>query len=163
MPEVTTSNHLSAQDFAQVVRLAPLVSIDLVLVDPEEHALLGLRNNEPAKGFYFVPGGIIRKNEPMADAFVRVLRVETGLEIPFENARLVGAYEHFYSTNRFSDPGCGTHYVVLGYELRLPRRPKIALDDQHSASVWWTASEILYAANVHENTKAYFRKFGNAP
>jgi colanic acid biosynthesis protein WcaH len=150
-------HHLSAQDFSQIVRLTPLISIDLVLRDPEGCALLGLRNNEPAKGVYFVPGGVVRKNERMVDAFARLLKIETGLDIPFSDARLLGAYEHFYSTNRFNDPGYGTHYVVLGYELLLPKRPDIQLDDQHSESVWWTPVEILESPKVHENTKAYFR------
>ena len=46
-----------------VVRLAPLVAIDLVIRNARGDILLGLRNNEPAKGCYFVPGGMILKNE----------------------------------------------------------------------------------------------------
>jgi len=42
-------------DFARIVRHAPLVSIDVLLKDPEEYVLLGLRVNEPARGKYFVP------------------------------------------------------------------------------------------------------------
>jgi colanic acid biosynthesis protein WcaH len=156
---VTAEKHkLSAKKFAQVVRLTPLVSIDLVLRDPEGHALLGLRNNEPAKGAYFVPGGVIRKNERIAHAFVRILKKETGLAIPFSNARLLGVYEHIYSTNCFNDPKYGTHYVVLCYELLLSNRPNIRQDNQHSKLVWWTPAEILGSSKVHKNTKAYFRE-----
>jgi colanic acid biosynthesis protein WcaH len=36
--------------------------------------------NEPAKGKYFVPGGVIRKNETMQDAFARILKAEVGIE-----------------------------------------------------------------------------------
>jgi hypothetical protein len=50
---------VSDDEFAQVVRLAPLVSIDLVTRNANGHVLVGLRNNEPAKGVYFVPGGRI--------------------------------------------------------------------------------------------------------
>jgi hypothetical protein len=42
--------------------LAPLVSIDLIIRDNADRVLLGLRNNEPAKGYFFVPGGIILKD-----------------------------------------------------------------------------------------------------
>lgn len=38
---------------------APLVSFDLIIRDPDGRALLRLRTNDPAKGFYFVPGGRI--------------------------------------------------------------------------------------------------------
>jgi colanic acid biosynthesis protein WcaH len=150
-------HHLSRHDFSQIVRLTPFVSIDLILRDPDGGTLLGLRNNEPAKGFYFVPGGIIRKNERMADAFARILKTETGLEIPLSDARFFGAYEHFYETNRLNEPGFGTHYVVLTYELLLPSHPVIQKDDQHSDIVWWTPLEITGSPQVHDNTKAYFR------
>ena len=150
-------NPLSREDFARVARLAPLVSIDLVLRDPGGAVLVGLRNHEPAKGFYFVPGGVVRKNERLADAFARILAGETGLVADISSARLLGAYDHFYSTNRYSEPGYGSHYVVLGYELRLDSRPDIRTDDQHSEIRWMGVEELLAAPDVHENTKNYLR------
>jgi colanic acid biosynthesis protein WcaH len=148
---------MAPAEFAQVVRLTPLVSIDLILRDPEGKVLVGLRTNEPAKGLWFVPGGRIEKDERLADAFARILSVETGLSLPMARSRLMGGYEHFYDTNRFEQPGYGTHYVVIGRELRLDRRPGIKTDDQHSAVRWMSPEEILAAPDVHENTKAYFR------
>ena len=74
---------LASNDFARIVRLAPLVSIDIIVKDPQGYTLLGLRVNEPAKGKYFVPGGVIRKNETIRDAFARILRRFSGeLRIP---------------------------------------------------------------------------------
>jgi len=32
------------------------------------------------------------------------------------------------------------------------------LDAQHSESKWMAVSDLIAASNVHENTKAYFRK-----
>lgn len=153
--------YLNREEFTQIVRLTPLVSIDLILRDRDGYAMLGLRNNEPAKGTYFVPGGVIRKDEKIAQAFARILKGETGLEIPITNTRLLGAYEHFYATNRFDEKGYGTHYVVLAHELRLQSRPDIRLDDQHRQLVWWTPDQILARAEVHDYTKAYFRQSGS--
>ncbi len=148
---------MAPAEFAQVVRLTPLVSIDLILRDPDGKVLVVLRTNEPAKGLWFVPGGRIEKDERLADAFARILSVETGLSLPMARSRLLGVYEHFYDTNRFEAPGYGTHYVVIGRELRLDQRPDIKTDDQHSAVRWISPEEILAAPDVHENTKAYFR------
>jgi len=148
---------MAPAEFAQVVRLTPLVSIDLILRDPEGKVLVGLRTNEPAKGIWFVPGGRIEKDERLADAFARILSVETGLSLPMTQSRLLGVYEHLYDANRFEAPGYGTHYVVIARELRLDRRPDIKTDDQHSAMRWMRPDEILAAPDVHENTKAYFR------
>jgi colanic acid biosynthesis protein WcaH len=43
-----------------------------VLVRGGNELLLGLRNNRPAQGSWFVPGGAIRKGEPRAAALQRV-------------------------------------------------------------------------------------------
>ena len=148
---------MQPEEFREVVRLTPLVSIDLILRDPDGKVLVGLRTNEPARGVWFVPGGRIEKDEKLADAFVRILEVETGLALPLDQSRLLGVFEHFYDTNRFHAPGLGTHYVVIGRELMLDHRPDIRTDDQHSSVRWMSPAEILAAPNVHANTKAYFR------
>lgn len=145
------------KDFAHVIRVAPLIAIDIILRDPEGMIFVGRRNSEPAKGFYFVPGGVIRKNERLADAFMRILTAETGLSAALSEARFLGVYEHLYSTNRYGNPSYGTHYVVLGHELILNRRPVIRLDAQHGDYRWMNEAELLAASDVHENTKAYFR------
>jgi len=91
------------------------------------------------------------------DAFSRILYTETGLNLQRSSARFLGVYEHLYSVNRFCEPGYGTHYVVLGYDVTLQNRPDIQLDDQHSAIKWLPIPDLLAAPDVHENTKAYFR------
>jgi colanic acid biosynthesis protein WcaH len=149
---------ISDNEFACIVRCAPLLSIDLIIRDADRRVLVGLRTNEPAKNYYFVPGGVVRKNETIELAFARILRAETGCRANHGEARFLGAFQHFYSTNRFGDPAYGTHYVVLAYELQLDHRPAIVLDAQHSESKWMAVSDLLAASNVHENTKAYFRK-----
>jgi colanic acid biosynthesis protein WcaH len=146
---------LSDDNFSHVVRSAPLVSIDIVIRDAEGRTLVGLRLNEPAKGTYFVPGGVIRKNESIRRAFKRILKTETGIDASFDEARLIGAFDHFYPTNRFGHSGYGTHYVALAHELVLRARPTIMIDSQHSETKWMSDAEMLSATNVHANTKAY--------
>jgi colanic acid biosynthesis protein WcaH len=154
---MTTPRRLADEDFANVVRLTPLVSIDIIITCPQETVLLGYRVNEPARGTYFVPGGIILKNEPIREAFARILKNEIGLQESLDHAVLLGVSEHFYATNRFENPEYGTHYVAIGYELNLKQRPPVEMDSQHSNFQWIPKHEILSAPNIHENTKAYFR------
>lgn len=143
-----------------MVRMTPLVAIDLIIRDAGNRVLLGLRTNEPAKGLYFVPGGRIYKNERISDAFERILKAETGCVSTFDVARFVGVYEHIYDTNLFADEGYGTHYVVLGYEVEIELTSQVRPDPQHSQYAWWAESAALESDEVHEYTKAYFR---NAP
>ena len=88
------SRFLDKDEFAHVVRNTPLVSIDLIIRDPDQCVLVGFRTNEPAKGKWFVPGGVVRKYERLADAFARILKTEVALEASIGDARLIGVYEH---------------------------------------------------------------------
>ena len=153
---MNSPNVLNDEEFSKIVRFAPLVSIDLIIRDPDRKVLVGVRNNEPAKNFYFVPGGRIRKDETLADAFARILTAETGCSVDFNEARFLGVYQHMYPNNRFDHSGYGTHYVVLAYELNLSRRPAIVLDSQHGIANWMDEAELRAAPNVHRYTKAYF-------
>jgi colanic acid biosynthesis protein WcaH len=152
-----SSHPLNDDAFAYIVRHTPLVSVDIIIKDPQQHVLVGCRVNEPAKGQYFVPGGVIRKNEAIQVAFARILKAETGLQVAINKAKFVGVFEHFYETNRFGDSHYGTHYIVLAYELKLKRRPPVIMDDQHSDIRWILEVDIPPAADIHPNTKAYFR------
>jgi colanic acid biosynthesis protein WcaH len=148
---------LSPDDFHSVVRRAPRGSIDFIIRNARNEVLLGLRNNEPAKGYYFVPGGIILKQERLHEAFARILKRETNCDASLEDARLLGVYEHFYDANRFGDENFGTHYVVLAHELKLADASTLNSDAQHSEIRWWGERDLLVSDRVHENTKAYFR------
>jgi GDP-mannose mannosyl hydrolase len=156
-PEPKPGEWIAPEEFANVIRLTPLVAIDLVVRSPEGRVLVGRRNNEPAKGLLFVPGSRISKNETLAAAFKRITKEELGREVLLEQARFVGVYEHLYPTNRFERPGFGTHYIVLAYELRLELDPKVLPMDQHGEYLWLQPEELLRSCEVHANTKAYFK------
>jgi len=55
--------HLDDKKFLEIADLSPLVSIDLIVYNDKNKVLLGKRANRPAKDYWFVPGGRIRKNE----------------------------------------------------------------------------------------------------
>jgi colanic acid biosynthesis protein WcaH len=99
----------------------------------------------------------VLKHERLGDAFARVLKRETNCDGRIEDARLLGAFEHFYETNSFGDAAFGTHYVVLGYEIALGDASALKSDAQHSDLRWWSERDVLASDRVHENTKAYFR------
>lgn len=151
-----TPGYLPADDWARVVRHAPLVAIDLIVQRADGALLLGRRLNEPARGCWFVPGGAIRKGETLDTAFARIAHDELGLNLARRDATLLGIYEHFYAQNFAGDPGYGTHYVVLAHRLSLTHAqtlPRV----QHSDYRWLSPDELLAAPDVHEHCKAYVR------
>lgn len=148
---------LEKDTFKTVIASTPLVSIDLIVRNKAGECLLGYRNNKPAQGFWFVPGGRILKDEPMHIAFTRLVKDELGINLVLTDATFNGVYEHFYDDFVFGDE-VTTHYVVLGYELIVD----IALNDlpqaQHSEYKWFSRDELLKAENVHVHSKWYFEK-----
>ena len=124
--------------------------------------MLGLRNNRPAQGFWFVPGGRIFKNESMQMALSRIAEKELGLGSLFSNGELkptlLGPYEHMYQDCFAGDVGVSTHYVVLAYKIAVPSKfalPKA--DEQHAELKWWSIKDLLASDQVHQYTKIYFR------
>ncbi len=149
---------ISDQQFLKIIDATPLVSIDLILENPQGKILLGKRNNRPAQNYWFVPGGRIRKNEKLADAIKRISSAELGTEITLNNSQLLGAFDHIYDDNFSGSSGINTHYVVLAYKVSMKDDFKIMADDQHSEKRWWHIKDLLDAPDVHQNTKAYFPK-----
>jgi len=149
---------INPSDFAKIVRLTPLVAIDLVVHSPKGRVLVGRRINEPAKNLLFVPGSRISKNETRAAAFRRITREELGIELEIETARFLGVYDHIYAVNRFEKNGFGTHYVTLAYEIWLELETNTLPREQHAEYHWLTPAELLSLPDVHENTKAYFNR-----
>ncbi|WP_299735589.1 GDP-mannose mannosyl hydrolase [uncultured Endozoicomonas sp.] len=146
---------LELETFKKVVASTPLVSIDLIVRNNQEQVLLGLRNNRPAQGYWFVPGGRIQKDERLEDAFRRLVAVELGVDAEMADARFLGTYQHFYADN-FSGEDFSTHYVVLGYELTLDINLNDLPSDQHQDYRWFTVDELLVSEQVHQHTKDYF-------
>ncbi len=151
---------LSIEDFKQIVKNTPLVSIDLIIENPEGKVLLGLRKNFPAKGYWFVPGGRIIKDERFKDAFQRIVKNETGLSLEYSVAGFLGAYEHIYPQENFSgDPSFGTHYIVFAYRIKLNELVLNFPEEQHN-NYWWAAiDEIIDNSKVHINTRNYFNGY----
>ncbi len=155
---------LDQKTFLTVVRSAPLVSVDLIVRDHEDRVLLGLRTNQPARGWWFVPGGVIQKGETVRQALTRVFTRELGQEPDLEpdgklaqdRVRFQGVYEHFYDDNFASTPGVPTHYVVLAHEIRIADTDGVHPDHQHDGFRWMDVRSLLAAEDVHAYTKAYF-------
>ena len=90
----------------------------------------------------------------MEAAFRRITEAELGQPFDLDGARFLGIFEHLYEDNALGRPGIGTHYVVLGYELRT-EAPLALPPDQHGAFRWMTAEALRADPAVHPNTKAY--------
>ena len=82
-----SSHWLDKTQFQQIVAAMPLISIDLIVRNELGQVLLGRRLNRPAQGFWFVPGGRVRKDERLNDAFWRLTEEELGIAVSRDIAR----------------------------------------------------------------------------
>ena len=120
---------IAADEWRTIVANVPLVSVDLV-IEHDGGVILGKRQNEPAKGEWFVPGGTVLKNESRTDAVHRVAKDELGESLGIDDC--LGTYEHFYETADV-DGVDSKHYLATGYRCHFTRDdPDPISDGQHS-------------------------------
>ena len=143
--------------FTAVIDSTPLVSIDLLIENNNGEILLGYRNNRPAKGYWFVPGGRILKDESMDDAFKRLTLAELGQGFTRNQAEFLGPYEHFYTDYVFGD-NVSTHYVVLGYKLIFDIDITTLPSAQHNDYKWFDKADMLASEQVHKHSKWYLQR-----
>ncbi len=151
------SGWLQDTDFVAAVGALPLVSVDLVVVNPAGQLLLGQRRNAPARAWWFTPGGRVRKNEPFVSCLQRVAVTELGLQASaVQGARLMGVWDHFYEDSAFSAE-VSMHHVNLPHVLRLERPLDMTAlpSDQHSAWRWQDAAAAAEADDVHPYVRVY--------
>jgi colanic acid biosynthesis protein WcaH len=146
-----SDERLPDDEWRTVVRNVPIVSVDLV-VRHEGGVVLGRRENDPARGEWFVPGGRVRKDEPLVDAVHRVARDELGVEVTVE--RRLGAYEHFWEESEFDDVAT-KHYLANGFVVRTTGGT-LTTDDQH-ASLRTVEPPV---PDLHPYVEAYLRDAG---
>ncbi|MDO6617625.1 GDP-mannose mannosyl hydrolase [Shewanella sp. 6_MG-2023] len=146
--------YLDKPIFTTVINSTPLVSIDLLIENSQGQVLLGLRNNRPAKGFWFVPGGRIQKNEKLDDAFKRLCFEELGIKHARQKAEHLGPFEHFYDDFVFGEE-VSTHYVVLGYKIVVDLDIDALPQKQHGQYQWFDKEAMRQDEKVHIHSKWY--------
>lgn len=128
MPE--NDKPIPQEQWKTIVANVPLVSVDLV-IEYDGGILLGKRENEPAEGEWFVPGGMVLKNERRTEAVHRVADEELGVSVGIDEC--LGTYEHFYDTSEIEGVD-SKHYLATGYRCHFEQDdPALAEDKQHRA------------------------------
>ena len=102
--------HFDNDQYTKLISSLPLISIDFIVKNTNEEILLGLRKNNPASGFWFVPGGRIRRMETIAEACSRISNSELGISIEIGETKLIGIFEHMYHNSSYSED-IGVHYI----------------------------------------------------
>jgi len=124
---MTDSQPIPPDEYRTVAKHVPIVSVDL-LVHHAGGIVLGKRQNEPAKGEWFVPGGTVLKGETRRQAVHRVAQEELGVDVTID--RELGVFDHFYETAASEDLD-SKQYLATAYVVT-PVVEKFVPDDQHA-------------------------------
>ncbi len=149
---------IPADEWETIVRNVPIVSVDLV-VQSVDGVVLGMRENAPAKGEWFVPGGRVHKHEQLTEAVHRIAREELGVDV--EITERLGAYEHLYHTAEM-DSVASKHYLANGFVVETTHAvEEFELDDQHGDICAFDAENM--PTNIHDYTASYLHDAASIP
>ncbi len=91
----------------------PLVGVGAVIIE-DGRILLVKRANEPNKGKWSVPGGLVRVGESLIDALKREIQEEIGVEIEVDDVACVS--EEIFRNGRVR-----FHYVIIDFFARITK------------------------------------------
>lgn len=123
----------------------PVPCVDVVIFNEKKEILLLKRDNEPAKGVWWVPGGRILKNETIADAAIRKVREELGVNSKF--IHLLGCSDTIFDVGPFEDV---TTHTVNVYGIVELESFDFKLDDLHE--------DLKFSSNIDDFTHEYLKK-----
>ncbi len=106
---------MSKQRISQERCKLPAVAVDAV-IEEDSRILLIVRKNEPFKGKYALPGGLVEYGETCEQAVVREVEEETGLKVAVKG--LPGVYSDPSRDPRGHTIGICYMAEMMGGELR---------------------------------------------
>lgn len=127
----------------------PIIGIGVVIVH-EEKIVLIKRSNEPARGKWTIPGGLVDLGEPMANAVIREAMEETCLEV--DNPRLIDVVGH---VEHDPDGKVKYHYVIIDYLVNIRGGSISAASD--AAELRWVPFDEVEGYDLTASFRLFFR------
>ena len=118
MPTKQETDFIPTHIYNKIVKLIPIVSVEAAIQINGTFLLLK-RNNQPAKGEWWFPGGRIKKGETLQQALIREVKEETGLTIT--QHKLINVYSRVFPER---------HDITIAYHCRAEKQ-EITLNNEH--------------------------------
>ena len=155
------------KEYINIVQCTSLIACDLLLKRGDT-ILMGVRKNEPAKGYLFNPGGRMYKKEGLIECILRILQTEVQF-VPKKQFRChyIGSYCHSYDTNFAKIDNIGTEYYTFAYSINAEHWDIVMenSDEQHEQFMWVPIQSILEGHyqqwKIHPNVTQFFKVFPN--
>ena len=126
----------------------PVVGVGAVIVDNGKIALIK-RGNEPSRGKWTIPGGLVELAESPEQAVVREAKEETGLDV--ENPVLVDVVSNVDSDENGK---VKYHYVIIEYFVHVKAGTAQALSD--AAELRWVPFKEVEDYDLTRSFRLFF-------
>ncbi len=131
--------YIPEKQYNEILKLIPILCVDLLIVY-DNKCLLLKRDNEPAKGQFWFPGGRINKLETIKVASVRKAKEETNLDCEF--VKIISTEETIFHKNK--DMLTDIHTINICCQL-IPKNIKdLKIDNLHTDFKWINKQNNLF-------------------
>jgi ADP-ribose pyrophosphatase YjhB (NUDIX family) len=110
---VISDHPLSEDEFRDIYKKVPRLTVE-ILLEKEGAVFLTLRDIEPCKGIWHMPGGTVRFGEKLTDAVTRVAEREIGIYV--QSTKLLGYIEYPSHYEKGLDSPVGIAFRITRYD-----------------------------------------------
>ncbi len=128
----------------------PVVGIGAVIIK-EGKIVLIKRGNEPSKGKWSIPGGLVELGENLEAAVIREVKEETCLEV--ENPHLIDVVENVDLDEHYK---VKYHYIIIDYLVQFKTGTIKAASD--AAELRWVQFEEVEDYNLTAPFRVFFKR-----
>lgn len=139
---------IDQNQYSQFLEKMPICCVDII-VHYKGKVLLLCRNNHPAKGEWYPPGGRVHKHELLEDAAIRKTFEETGLKVKVKSK--VGVYETIFKEGPFPELKSGVHTINIVF-IAEPIEDNFAIRLDHSNS------DYRWVDSIDQNFSDYIKR-----
>jgi 8-oxo-dGTP diphosphatase len=128
----------------------PVVGIGVVIVRDQKIALIK-RGNEPSKGKWTIPGGLVELGESVENTVIREAKEETCLDV--ENPQLIDVVGN---VDRDEQDKVKYHYVIIEYLVHVKGGNIQAASD--AEELCWVPFDEVETYNLTASFRLFFRQ-----
>ncbi len=127
----------------------PVVGVGAVIIKEGKIALIK-RGNEPSKGKWTIPGGLVELAESPEQAVIREAREETGLEVG--NPALIDVVSNVDLDEKNK---VKYHYIIIEYLIHVKKGTAQAASD--AMELRWVSFEDVESYDLTASFRLFFR------
>ena len=128
----------------------PIVGVGIVIVHDRKIALIK-RSNEPSKGKWTIPGGLVELGESVETAVIREAKEETCLDV--EDPQLIDVVGN---VDRDQENKIKYHYVIIDYLVHVQKGNIQAASD--AKELRWVPFDEVEGYNLTASFRFFFRQ-----